>query len=77
MFLTGTRGLDSGSDSDLGQEKTSTYRWYTLLNMLAIFASFATAAGLIISSAISHNPAVDQCRVSLHLLCLWPHMAHD
>lgn len=27
-------------------------------------AAFATAAGLIISSAISHNPAVNQCRVS-------------
>lgn len=46
------------------QEKTSTYRWYSLLNMLAVLASFAAAVGLIVSSAIKHNLAVGKCRVS-------------
>jgi hypothetical protein len=46
------------------QEKTSTYRWYSLLNMLAVLSSFAAAAGLIISSATKHVPAVGKCRVS-------------
>lgn len=46
------------------QEKTSTYRWYSLLNMLAVLSSFAAAAGLIISSATKHAPAIGKCRVS-------------
>ena len=46
------------------QEKTSTYRWYSLLNMLAVLSAFAAAAGLIISSATKHAPAIGKCRVS-------------
>ncbi|OCF38850.1 hypothetical protein I317_07358 [Kwoniella heveanensis CBS 569] len=45
------------------REKTSTFKWYTLLNGLAMLAGFCCAAALIIVSALRHNTAVSACEV--------------
>ncbi|WRT64627.1 uncharacterized protein IL334_001560 [Kwoniella shivajii] len=43
------------------REKTSTFKWYSLMNALAILAAMICAAALIIASALKHNTAVSAC----------------
>ncbi|WVQ79909.1 hypothetical protein IAT38_002010 [Cryptococcus sp. DSM 104549] len=43
------------------REKTSTFKVYTLLNLLAVVAAFACSAALIITSALRHDTSVTAC----------------
>ncbi|WVW78283.1 hypothetical protein I302_100236 [Kwoniella bestiolae CBS 10118] len=43
------------------REKTSTFKVYTLINLIALLAAFICAAALIITSALQHNKAVSAC----------------
>ncbi|WVR04719.1 hypothetical protein IAU60_001730 [Kwoniella sp. DSM 27419] len=43
------------------REKTSTFKVYTMVNLISMLAAFACAAALIVTSAVKHTDAVTAC----------------
>lgn len=46
----------------LPQEKTTTFKWYIILNAIATYVALAIAAVIVIISGVKHNTAVSNCK---------------
>lgn len=50
----------------LPQEKTTTFKWYIILNAVATYVALAIAAVIVIISGVKHNTAVANCKTTYY-----------